>query len=438
MAGNPLLISPDQLYENGWITKKDLRESIITPEARVDFKSVESNKNKLLDRAFDTFKGKKTRKEIRDFESFREIEKYWLVDYALFIALRMAHGNIPWSQWEPRFKLRDKTALRKFRKENAVVIEKILWTQYVFHQQWRSLKMYCNEKGISLLGDLPFYVSYDSADVWSNKEIFSLNRNGEAQLVAGVPPDYFNSNGQLWGMPVFRWDILKRQRYNWWLKRIKKNCELVDLLRLDHFRAFAAHWGVPATEKTARHGKWIATPGTGLFRELKKQMGRMPFLAEDLGDIDDAVHALREEFSLPGMKVLQFAFGNEMSKSPYIPHNFDRNFAVYTGTHDNNTIRGWYRKDASDIEKQNLYHYVNQAVTEKNVHHHAIRMAYASVAGIAIIPLQDVLGLDERSRMNVPASVQNNWQWRVTEEQLKSLDEAWLLELTEKYNRERE
>lgn len=437
MAGNQLLISPEGLLMQGLLTKKDLEEYYKPPGSKVDFSVVEKDKHELLALAFHNFRKKKAASAHAAFKDFCIREKYWLQDFAMYTTLRAVYENTPWFQWPKEFRTRNLKALKEFERENRNAIEFIKWTQFVFNIQWLSLKTYCNQRGIQLMGDLPFYVSHDSSDVWAYPEVFSLERDGQVREVAGVPPDYFNDKGQLWGMPVFRWDVLKKQRYDWWVRRITRNLELTDIIRLDHFRAFSAYWSVPAGEKTAINGKWIKGPGGLFFRRLKTVFGDLPFLAEDLGDIDEPVHTLRNEFDFPGMKVLQFAFSGDLAKSAYIPHNYVENFAVYTGTHDNNTTRGWFRKDATKEEKKNLDRYLSRPVTERNIHLELIELAYSSVARVAIIPLQDLLGLDEKSRMNTPASTTNNWHWRCTQTQLDGINEEWLSDLTLKFNRAR-
>ena len=263
-----------------------------------------------------------------------------------------------------------------------------------------------------MYGDIPFYVSYDSADVWSHPELFNIDSNGKMKGVAGVPPDYFNKNGQLWGMPTFRWDVLKKTHYRWWIERIRANIELFDVLRLDHFRAFADYWEVPASHKNAKRGKWEPGPGNDFFINIQKTIGKLPFIAEDLGDINDAVYKLRDDFQMPGMKVLQFAFGDNLPTSDYIPHMYTNNFVVYTGTHDNNTTRGWYRNDIGEKERKQISVYSGLDANERNVSEILSRIAYASAARVAIVPLQDILALNENARMNTPASLANNWQWR--------------------------
>ena len=430
MAGNVWLISPDRLYEEGYLAKDDLTE-LKSDSEKVNYAKAIQLKSRLLAKAFKNFKSQRK----AAFEAFCDREAYWLDDYALYMALKSAHKNSPWYEWPEPYKLRNLKSLLKFSAESQAEISYVKWLQFIFFQQWKDLKRYCNDLNIQILGDLPFYVSYDSVDVWSRQEIFKLNKNGSMAGVAGVPPDYFNEDGQLWGMPVYRWDVLKDQGYDWWLRRIRKNMELVDLLRLDHFRAFADFWEVPAKEKTAKRGEWKLGPGEHFFSVLKQEFGKLPFIAEDLGDISDAVHKLRVAFKLPGMKVLQFAFGDEMAKSDHIPHNFRTNFAVYTGTHDNNTTAGWFRKELKEKVREQISAYADTKVNDKNVHEVLIRMAYASVARTAIVPMQDVLGLDEISRMNIPASTSKNWQWKLKGNASFEKEEKWLKVLVKLYNR---
>lgn len=431
MAGNVWLISPEKLFEQGYLSNGDITDVKPSAPERVNYQKAIQHKSKLFTKAFKNFQSHRK----AAFEAFCDREAYWLDDFALFMALKANYKSAPWHDWPDAHKLRNLKSLLKFSSENQSEINYIKWLQFVFFDQWKDLKRYCNDLNIQVIGDLPFYVSYDSVDVWSRQEIFKLNKSGSMAGVAGVPPDYFNEDGQLWGMPVFRWDVLKDQGYDWWLRRIRKNMELVDLLRLDHFRAFADFWEVPAKEKTAVRGDWKPGPGEHFFTVLKQEFGKLPFIAEDLGDISEGVHKLRLEFRLPGMKVLQFAFGDQMPQSDHIPHNFESNFVVYTGTHDNNTTVGWFRKELKEKVREQLRLYANEVVGEKNIHEVLIRMAYASVAKTAIIPLQDVLGLDEKSRMNVPASTSKNWQWRLAEAIAFDKEAQWLREMVKLYNR---
>ncbi|MGV3509725.1 MAG: 4-alpha-glucanotransferase, partial [Sphingobacteriaceae bacterium] len=340
MAGNPLLISPELLAEDGLLEETLLKEYQLKDKSKVDFSSAGQIKNKLLDEAYHNFCSNADKSLHTEFDVFCKKEADWLDDFSLYLALKHYYQGKPWYEWPEEYKLRDSEALEQFSKDYDDQIAKTKWFQFVFMKQWNSLKEYCNKLNIHLFGDLPFYISNDSSDVWANKEIFCLDEDGRMANVAGVPPDYFNDNGQLWGMPLFKWDVLKDRNYDWWVKRIKKNMQLYDLLRLDHFRAFSSYWDVPAQEETARNGEWKPGPGSDLFRVLKQELGELPFVAEDLGDIDQPVFDLRDEFDLPGMRVLQFAFGDDLPKSVHVPHNFNPNSIVYTGTHDNNTTLG--------------------------------------------------------------------------------------------------
>jgi malto-oligosyltrehalose synthase/4-alpha-glucanotransferase len=435
MAGSPLLISPDTLVADGLLDPSDLEGHDLPSGDQVDFKAANRVKADLLDKAYQNFQATKTEFQQRNFARFCEEEASWLDDYALYAVIKEAHDNEPWHQWDKPFRLRNAGTLKKFRDQHTDEIEKQKWFQFVFTNQWNQLKTYCNRLGIKLFGDLPFYVSYDSVDVWSHPELFSLDKEGQLISMAGVPPDYFNENGQLWGMPVFNWEALKEQNYAWWVDRLRKNIERYDLLRLDHFRAFADYWEVPANVKTATQGEWKTGPGADFFTVIKKELGELPFVAEDLGKINEAVYELRDAFDLPGMNVIQFAFGKGMPQSVNSLHHHRLNSVAYSGTHDNNTSRGWYRTDAGREERDQLKEYTGQAVSEDNVHTILGRLAYASVARIAILPMQDVLGLDESARLNTPASATNNWTWRVLPDQLSPAIEEQLRAWTALYDR---
>lgn len=430
MASNPLLISAEGLVENGWLARKELSALRLPDTAWVNFKAVERRKSDILRKAFSVF----ARSHDSRFEKFVESESYWLRDFALFMLLKHLHQDRAWGDWANPYKRRDKKALQQLERQHSAFLQEIRWQQYAFHTQWQNLRSYCAERNISLVGDIPFYVGYDSCDVWANQDLFALDRTGKMTFVAGVPPDYFNADGQLWGMPVFNWQALRNSGYQWWIDRLKKNIEMFDLVRLDHFRAFAAFWQVGSREKTARKGKWVKGPGEDFFDAVHRHFSSLPFIAEDLGDIDEPVHRLREKYKLPGMKVLQFAF-DDPAKSAYSPHNHSENFVVYTGTHDNNTTRGWFRKDANKKQKSSLSEYVGRPVTQQSVHLEMMRLAYSSVSRIAMIPMQDVLGLDEKSRMNTPASVGNNWMWRMREGQMNQKLEERLRRSVRIYNR---
>lgn len=435
MAGNTLLISPVLLAKDGLLNEDELHDFHLPQTDKVDYQNVEDLKQELFDRAYDNFYRDDFKPLKKEFADFIAKENYWLNDFALHMALRENHDGQPWYQWSKSYKTRHTPALIRFAGRHTQAINKIKWLQFIFYRQWHQLKDYCHTLNIKFIGDLPFYVSYDSADVWANQQLFALDKQGTMIGIGGVPPDYFNADGQLWGMPVYRWSLLKQQGYAWWINRLHKNMEMFDLLRLDHFRAFSTYWEVPAGETTAKNGRWLPGPGTDFFNKVKQALGSLPFVAEDLGDIDAPVFELRSQFKLPGMKVLQFAFGEGMEQSIHIPHNFNQNSFVYTGTHDNNTTIGWYNEDADKETIERLKTYTAQTIKSKNIHKVLTRMAYASTAKVAIIPMQDVLGLDEKSRMNNPAHAGNNWLWRVLPKLVTDNAASNLLKLVKMYNR---
>ncbi len=433
-AGNVLLISPELLADEGLLNTETLAMLHLPQTGITDFDGAEKLKSDLFSQAWEAFK-KRDESLNNSFNLFCTKEKEWLDDFAFYTLLKKIHNGKPWYEWPEHFKLHNTQTLEGLATEHQDELQKTKWLQFIFNQQWQSLKEVCNKKGISLIGDLPFYVSYDSADVWANRAIFSLDADGGRTGLAGVPPDDFSADGQLWGMPVFRWDVLEKQGYSWWIERLQKNMELFDLIRLDHFRAFADYWEVPAGANTAKDGKWMPGPGAAFFSAVEKALGKVPFVAEDLGEINSKVFKLRDDFSLPGMKVLQFAFGGDFQTSDYMPHNYTHQFFVYTGTHDNNTTRGWYRIDADETVRQNINLYAGRTITEEEIAPFFCRLAFSSVAKTAILPVQDILGLDESARMNTPASSTNNWAWRLAPHQLSSAAQRTLKEWTITYNR---
>jgi 4-alpha-glucanotransferase len=434
MAGNPLLISPELMAKDGLLLAQDLKKFYVGNLGKVNYKEATLVREVLFEKAYRTFIS--TQEMHPAFREFCKREAAWLDDFALYMVLKDQHENKPWYEWPAPYKQRQAKALSDINRFYQDRLNKTKWLQYIFDKQWKDLKRYCNNLNIHMFGDIPFYVSYDSCDVWANPEIFRLDASKNMKGVAGVPPDYFNSKGQLWGMPVFRWDVLKKKEYSWWVDRVKKNFELFDIVRLDHFRAFVSFWEVPADEKTAVNGKWRRGPGANIFNVFQQKLGKLSFVAEDLGDVDAAVFALRDEFGLPGMKVLQFAFGDNMTSSDYIPHNYTPNFIVYTGTHDNNTTVGWWLKDSKQDMRSNLKQYVDQpGISQNNIHLVLGKMAYSSVAKTVILPLQDVMGLDETARMNTPASIKLNWLWRLKPGQLLPGFKNQLLKWARLYNR---
>lgn len=435
LAGNPLFISPESLMRDGLLDHGDLESSKIHNGEKVNYREAQKIKTPLLEKAWLRFRKGGAAHYKSEFDGFYEREKAWLDDFSIFALLKEKTGGKPWYEWETKLKMRDASALDSLKKQEEENLQKIKWWQYVFARQWHALKTYCNEKEIKLIGDLPIYVSYDSVDVWSHRHLFALDDAGNRTGLAGVPPDDFSADGQLWGMPVFNWEAHEKENFAWWVNRLRKNVELFDMVRLDHFRAFSQYWEVPAGESTAKNGSWKNGPGSKLFKVVREALGELPFVAEDLGEIDDAVYRLRDEFNLPGMKVLQFAFGGDYPRSVHIPHNYGENFIVYTGTHDNNTTRGWFTTEADEQARLALETYVGRPVSAAEINIILARMAYASVARIAILPVQDILNMDERGRMNTPSSGENNWAWRLVPGQLNGIALENLKKWTVLYNR---
>ncbi|WP_192821052.1 malto-oligosyltrehalose synthase [Rufibacter sp. LB8] len=434
-AGNPLLISPELLAKDGLLKAAELPTYHLPQTGSVDYEQVRQRKEELLEKAWQTYTAGDFATLKQQFVDYCGSEAAWLQDFAYYVLLKEQNGSAAWLQWEDKYKNREAEALEQLAQENAEALEKIKWVQFIFHKQWMRLRNYCNNRGIQMFGDMPFYISYDSVDVWGNRAIFAVDEEGNMTGVAGVPPDDFSEDGQLWGMPVFNWEALKEQDYSWWIGRLRKNMELYDLVRLDHFRAFADYWEVPAGEETAKNGEWRIGPGGDFFTFVEKELGSLPFIAEDLGEINDLVLKLRDDFNLPGMKILQFAWGDEMPQNDYMPHNYARNFIAYTGTHDNNTTLGWYRQEGKEHHQQ-IEHYVGRELSEEDIYWVMARLAYASVAKTAILPIQDVLGIDEQGRMNTPGSSSGNWGWRLLPGQITKQTEEQLKEWTWLYNRD--
>ncbi|MCE7042887.1 malto-oligosyltrehalose synthase [Dyadobacter sp. CY312] len=434
-AGNPSLISPELLAHEGLLIGVNLAEYHLPQNGKVDFEKVEKNKSELLEKAFETFKNNPELFPEKEFDEFCKQNAEWLVDFALYMVIKEKHDGKTWTEWEEPLKLRDAKALKTLVEVESERIRFFTWVQFIFDKQWKSLRTYCNKRDIRFIGDMPFYVSYNSSDVWSHRDLFLLDENGKISGVAGVPPDAFSEDGQLWDMPVFNWEAHKEHGYAWWINRLQKNIELYDLTRMDHFRAFADYWVVSGDEKTAVKGEWKLGPGSEFLKTLDAALGGLPFVAEDLGEISPVVLELRDEFNLPGMKVLQFAFDECMAESEFAPHNYTTNFVAYTGTHDNNTIKGWFQTEADKEARERLEAYVGCNVNEDNVNGVMIRLAYSSVAKMAVVPIQDVLGLDEFCKMNSPGSGKDNWTWCLLPGQLTSEAEKQLKLWTRLYNR---
>jgi len=430
-AGNPLLISPEKLAEEGLLSPADLRDAPSFPAHRVDYGPVIEFKKALLRKSFEQFRGGATPTQREEVEAFCEQHRGWIYNYALFMALKDAHGGAVWNTWDPNIAARKPEAMNRWKQ---ALSESILFHTYVqvqFFKQWSELKHYANARGIHVIGDLPIFVAHDSADVWAHPDLFFLDKQGQPTVVAGVPPDYFSATGQLWGNPLYRWDVLAQRGYDWWIERFKQAFAMVDRVRLDHFRGFEAYWEVPAMEKTAVRGRWVKGPGADLFNALKKALGALPIIAEDLGVITPEVTALREQFGFPGMKVLQFAFTGP--ENTYLPHHFTQNLVVYTGTHDNDTAVGWFTGSSTPEERVYALKYLGTDGSQ--IHWDLIRLAFASVADAAIVPLQDVLGLDTEARMNFPSRASGNWSWRYTPDGLTDEVGEKLGDLTVIYGR---
>ncbi len=415
-AGNPYLISPDDLFAEGLLTQEDLDAMKDLPASRVDYGLFIPKKLDLLLKAFQRFEANPgSLREAYDY--FCAENASWLDDFALFMALKEANGGGAWNGWDASLRSRKKTALTKARKELARDIMRHSFYQFLFFRQWNKVRGYANSKGIQIIGDIPIFVAYDSADVWANPDLFFLDKSGNPTVVAGVPPDLFSETGQLWGNPLYNWKVHRAQGYSWWLSRVRSMLQTVDILRFDHFRGFAGYYEIPASHKTAEHGRWVPGPGKDLFRAVDKFLGDglitqgtgLPVVAEDLGVITPDVIELLEAFDLPGMKVLQFGFTGP--ENPFLPHNYVPNCVAYTGTHDNDTAQGWYAT-APQSEKDFAHRYLG--VDGRDFAWDLIRAVWKSVAVIAITPMQDVLNLGGEARMNFPSRLGGNWEWRMT------------------------
>jgi 4-alpha-glucanotransferase len=415
-AGNGLLVSPEWLMEDGLLRKSDCEVSSLL-QGEIDYNAVIPFKHRLLKAAWANFKAGE-RPDLRSaYEQFRNDQAHWLEDYALFRALKVKFNDVPYTEWPAELVRREVGALERARRELTDEIDYVCFAQFLVFRQGERLKAYAHLKGVGLIGDLPFYVSPDSSDAWANPELFLLDERRRPRLVAGTPPDYFSARGQLWGNPLYDWHALAQTGYAWCLSRLRSLLAHVDVVRLDHFRGFVAAWQVPAGAPTAQTGKWAPGPGAEFFRAAEKHLGALPFIAEDLGMITPDVYALRDQFHLPGMRVLQFAFDGN-SGNPYLPRNFVANTVVYTGTHDNPTSRGWF-EDLPDNQRQNLWRYLNRAAgTSEEVAPALMKLAWSSPAALAMAPLQDLLNLGKEARMNIPGRAEGNWRWRMTENML--------------------
>jgi 4-alpha-glucanotransferase len=434
-AGNPLLISPDKLVQDGYLPSKALEDVPPFPKDKVDYGWVIDYKRNLLNHAFEQFQVYGLGEQRKEFAQFCSEQASWLDDFAMFMALKNYHveqeGGV-WNTWPADIARRQRQAMVWWAENLAGEIKMHKFLQYLFFKQWLELKSYANERGIRIVGDIPIFVAFDSADVWANPGLFYLNEDGSPTVVAGVPPDYFSETGQRWGNPLYRWHEMSQDNYAWWTTRLKMSFTQADVVRIDHFRGFDAYWEIPATEPTAVIGKWIKGPGQAFFEAMEQNLGELPLIAEDLGVITPEVVALRDRFQFPGMKILQFAFGGERN-SLFLPHGFSSNCVVYTGTHDNETTVGWFA-NASEDERRHVTSYLNVADGE-HIAWDLIRLAYASVADTAVATLQDLMKLDNEARMNYPGRPSGNWQWRYTAGMLSDDIADELRQMTELYGR---
>jgi 4-alpha-glucanotransferase len=424
-AGNTLLISPEKLLQKKLLKSEDLISFPTLSESEVDFGAVIQHKELLYQKAYSRFI------DDHDFLTFCEKQHYWLHDYALFKVLKDHNQGKPWYEWQPNHKLRFPAVLDDLYNSERQQVRYQKFLQYIFHSQWLELKNYANSKGIKIIGDIPYYTAYDSVEAWASSELFEMDETGKPYRVAGVPPDYFSETGQLWGNPLFQWENMRQDGFSWWIKRIKKILEWVDVIRLDHFRGFDSFWAIPAESKTAMNGKWEKGPGFQFFDSIKRALGNLPLIAEDLGELTEGVDELRNNVGIPGMKILQFAFDGNPS-NPYLPYNINSDSITYTGTHDNDTSIGWLQ---SLVETDRLRVLRFLDCNEEQFCSHFLRLAFSSPSKLCIVPFQDVLQLGSDHRMNVPGKVSGNWKWRYTNEMMTKNKLNFVADLTQIYGR---
>ena len=431
-AGNPYFIDPETLIAKKWLTKRDCESYDWGNDERItDYAKIYYSRFKLLKKAHRRSKIASD----RGFKKYVKANAFWLPDYALFMALKDAHKGRSWEEWEQPLRLREKTAMTEAKEKYAADIEFYEFVQYEFSLEWSDLKKYANKKGIEIVGDIPIYVAYDSADAWANPELFEFDEDMRPLAVAGCPPDAFSADGQLWGNPLYKWSVHKKNRYSWWMKRLESCFKLYDVVRIDHFRGFDAFYRIPYPAENAKNGKWVKGPGYDIFATMKKKLGEKQVIAEDLGFLTPSVIKLVKRTGYPGMKILQFAF-DPREESDYLPQNYTSNSVVYTGTHDNDTTLSWYysigpkdRKFATD------YLNIPKGTKDKDIVWYFVRCAFSSVADTAIIPMQDILALPHEARMNLPSTIGGNWQWRMKEGAFNSATKKKLLKLTMLYGR---
>jgi 4-alpha-glucanotransferase len=432
-AGNPLLINPDLLCEKGLLDDSDLKDVPFFDPKNIEFGETIKYKTKLLEQAYSNFKNNGVELG-KNFNKFCDNNKSWLDDYSLFMAVKSHHNGVQWTEWSEDISLRKSCAVKEWTNKLSDEIQYQKFVQFLFNDQWMNLKNYANEKGIKIIGDLPIFIAYDSSDCWANKELFSVDENGKLETVAGVPPDYFSETGQLWGNPLYRWDAMEKNDFAWWRRRFENLFAMVDIVRIDHFRGFDAYWEIPGDAETAINGKWIKAPGKKLFESIKKHLGKLPIIAEDLGVITKSVAELRDEFEFPGIKILQFAFGPDGDKK-FLPHNHIPNCIVHTGSHDNDTTKGFF--DKAKEKEPEIYNWAQQYLNfnGEDMCDAAIKAVYASVANTVVIPMQDVLNLGGKARMNFPGKLGGNWTWRFTWDQISKELETKYMTLVDIYER---
>ena len=443
-AGNPLLLSLERLRDQGLLQVSDLNQAPTLPEDFVDYGPVIEFRMAALRRAAQVFFANGSRADRAVFDRFCESSSPWLDDYALFMTCKDAYHGTVWTSWDPQIRKRDARAVSEWSGKLAPELKAYKFWQFEFFRQWEHLKTYCQQRGIRFLGDVPIYAAHDSADVWAHPDLFHLDDAGRPTVVAGVPPDYFSSTGQLWGNPIYRWDLLAASGYRWWIERFRASLALFDMVRLDHFRGFESYWEVPTNETTAINGRWIKGPGEEFLSALQNAFGGLPIVAENLGVITPPVEKLRQQFGLPGMSLLQFAFGTDPQGPSFRPHNYSRDLVAYTGGHDNDTTVGWWSssgvgdstRSPEDVRKEHEFAraYLNFH-DDSEINWVMIRAVLASVADVAIVPLQDVLGLGSAARMNLPGKVSGSWKWRYRPGALSSDLSARLRSLVTLYDR---
>ena len=432
-AGNPYLIDFDLLIEAHLLSEEDLRDVFFGDnEEYIDYGAIYNQKYPLLRKAYENFKSSDNHEMRENLEHFKRENASWLNDYSLYISLKNHFNGLPWNEWAHDIKNREHGAMEHYRNELADDIEYHNFIQFLFFKQWGDVKRYANENGIKIIGDIPIFVAADSSDAWANPEIFLFDEERKPVKVAGVPPDYFSATGQLWGNPLYNWQKLKETNYSWWVERVRANLSTCDIIRIDHFRGFEAYWAVPYGDDTAINGQWEPGPGIDLFNAIKSQLGELPIIAEDLGLMTQGVIDLREATGFPGMKILGFAFDSG-EENDYLPHTYTKNCVVYTGTHDNDTLIGWFQK-AKEEDRQFARDYLNSR-SDDEIHWDAIRGAWSSVASMAISPVQDFLGLGSEARINTPGVAAGNWQWRLRHGVLTDELAERIAKLTKVYSR---